>query len=139
MNLGKFLTELRRRNVYKVAVAYLVAAWALAQGIAQVLPVFDVPNWVIRLLILLIIVGCPIALILAWTFELTPEGIKRTETADAMPEELKGKNYLWLYVIIIGGLVLVGLFFWNAPPEPPGKRRLAACLRNQSRFCRSKV
>ena len=78
-----FFAELKRRNVYKVAVAYTVAGWALSQGIAQVLPVFDVPNWAIRLIVLLIIIGLPVALSLAWAFELTPEGIKRTDAADA--------------------------------------------------------
>ncbi len=90
MNLGSFFSELKRRNVYKVAVAYLVAGWALAQGIAQVFPVFDIPNWVVRLIVLFIIIGLPIALALAWMFELTPQGIKRTETADAMPYFAEG-------------------------------------------------
>lgn len=75
---GSFFAELKRRDVYKVAIAYIVAGWALSQGIAQVFPVFDVPNWTIRLIFLLIIIGLPIALVLAWIFELTPEGIKRT-------------------------------------------------------------
>ena len=57
-----FFAELKRRNVYKVAVAYAVAGWALSQGIAQVLPVFDVPNWAVRLIVLLIIIGLPVAL-----------------------------------------------------------------------------
>ena len=57
-----FFAELKRRNVYKVAVAYAVAGWALSQGIAQVFPVFDVPNWAIRLIVLLIIIGLPVAL-----------------------------------------------------------------------------
>ena len=70
MNLPQFFAELKRRNVYKVAVAYVVAGWALAQGLAQVLPVFSVPNWVIQLLVLLIILGLPVALSLAWAFEL---------------------------------------------------------------------
>src|SRR6266540_7104594 len=77
-----FFAELKRRNVYKVAIAYVVGGWALSQGIAQVFPVFDIPNWVVRLIVLLIIIGLPIALALAWMFELTPQGIKRTETAD---------------------------------------------------------
>src|SRR5438874_1821156 len=85
VNPKNFFAELKRRNVYKVAMAYAVAGWALSQGIAQVFPVFDVPNWAIRLIVLLIILGLPIALVLAWMFELTPHGIKRTETADAMP------------------------------------------------------
>ncbi len=106
-----FFTELKRRNVYKVAVAYIVAGWALSQGIAQVFPVFDIPNWIIRLIVLLIILGLPIALVLAWTFELTPQGIKRTETADAMPETARQKKHTWIYVVVIAGLFSMGLFF----------------------------
>jgi hypothetical protein len=78
MNPKNFFAELKRRNVYKVAIAYVVAGWALAQGIAQVFPVFDIPNWVVRVIVLLIIIGLPIALGLGWMFELTPQGIKRT-------------------------------------------------------------
>src|SRR5438477_9151925 len=106
-----FFSELKRRNVYKVAIAYIVAGWALSQGIAQVFPVFDVPNWVIRLIVLLIIVGLPIALVLAWMFELTPEGIKRTATADAMPDVTRKRKYVWIYVVVIGAVVSIGLFF----------------------------
>jgi TolB-like protein/Tfp pilus assembly protein PilF len=106
-----FFAELKRRNVYKVAVAYIVAGWALSQGIAQVFPVFDVPNWVIRLIVVLIIIGLPVALVLAWTFEITPQGIKRTETADAMPHAGQQKKHAWIYVVVIGGLVSIGLFF----------------------------
>jgi len=106
-----FFAELKRRNVYKVAVAYIVAGWALSQGIAQVFPVFDIPNWVIRLIVLLIIIGLPIALVLAWTFEITPHGIKRTETADAMPATARRKKHVWVYVVMIGGLFSLGLFF----------------------------
>ena len=99
VNPKNFFGELKRRNVYKVAVAYIVAGWALAQGLAQVLPVFCIPNWVIQLLVVLIVMGLPIALGLAWAFELTPEGIKRTETADAMPEATRRKKYVWIYVV----------------------------------------
>src|SRR6185295_14630298 len=79
VNPRNFFAELKRRNVYKVAVAYAVAGWALAQGIAQVFPVFGVPNWIIQLIVLLIVIGFPVALVLAWAFEITPEGLKRTE------------------------------------------------------------
>src|SRR5437899_2315315 len=111
MSPGNFFAELKRRNVYKVADAYIVAGWALSQGIAQVFPVFDIPNWIIRLIVLLIILGLPIALVLAWTFELTPQGIKRTETADAMPETARQKKHTWIYVVVIAGLFSIGLFF----------------------------
>ena len=104
-----FLSELKRRNVYKVAVAYIVAGWALSQGIAQVFPVFDVPNWIIRLIVLLIIVGLPIALVLAWSFEITSQGIKRTEDVD-LAEQIPTKSHAWIYIVIVGALLSVGLF-----------------------------
>src|ERR1700757_190233 len=110
MKTSNFFTELKRRNVYKVAVAYIVAGWALSQGIAQVFPVFDVPNWVIRSIVVLIIIGLPIALVLAWMFEITPEGIKRTETADAMPAAAKRKKNVWIYVVVVGAILSIGLF-----------------------------
>ena len=111
MKSGNFFAELKRRNVYKVAVAYIVAGWALSQGIAQVFPVFDVPSSGIRAIVLLIILGLPVALVLAWMFELTPQGIKRTETADAMPAAAKPKKYVWIYIVVIGGAISIGLFF----------------------------
>jgi len=109
MNPRNFFSELKRRNVYKVAVAYAVGGWALSQGIAQVLPVFDVPNWAIRLVVLLIFIGFPIALIIAWAFEVTPDGIKRTEAADAAGQRSRG--VAWIYVVLIGAALSVGLFF----------------------------
>jgi adenylate cyclase len=82
VNPKKFFAELRRRKVYSVAIAYLVGGWALAQGIAQVLPVFDIPNWVVRLVVLLIVLGFPVALVLSWFFDLTRYGIVRTPDLD---------------------------------------------------------
>ena len=110
VNPKTFFGELKRRNVYKVAVAYIVAGWALAQGFAQVLPVFSVPNWVIQLLVLLVILGLPVALGLAWAFELTPEGLKRTEEVDPVAAAAQKKR-TWIYVVIVGALVSIGLFF----------------------------
>src|SRR5437762_9891660 len=109
MKSGNFFAELKRRNVYKVAVAYVVAGWALAQGIAQVFPVFGVPNWIIQLIVVLIVIGFPIALVLAWAFELTPEGLKRTEDADLSRPRLKSQA--WIYVAVIGAVLSIGLFF----------------------------
>src|SRR5438067_6338683 len=111
MRIDSFFAELKRRNVYKVAVAYIIAGWAVSQGIAQVFPVFDVPNWVIRLIVLFIIIGLPIALIFAWAFEITPEGLKRTEAADAMPQAARPKKHVWIYVVVIGAAISIGLFF----------------------------
>jgi len=121
VNPKTFFGELKRRNVYKVAMAYLVAGWALAQGVAQVLPVFSIPNWVIQLLVVIIVMGLPVALGLAWAFELTPEGIKRTETADAMPEATRRKKYIWIYVVVIGGLLSIGLFFLGRYSAAPAQ------------------
>src|ERR1700751_971944 len=78
VNLKTFLAELKRRKVYSVAIAYVVGGWALAQGIAQVFPVFDIPNWVVRLIVLLIVLGFPVALALSVFFDLARYGIVRT-------------------------------------------------------------
>ena len=78
MNAQTFFAELKRRKVYSVAIAYVVGGWALAQGIAQVLPVFDTPIWVVRLLVVLIVLGFPVALTLSWFFDFTRYGIVRT-------------------------------------------------------------
>lgn len=111
MKFGNFFGELKRRNVYKVAVAYAIVGWLLVQIATQVFPFFEVPNWAVRLVVLVIVVGFPIALILAWAFELTPEGLKRTEIADA--EHLTGRSpkRAWVRVVIIAGAMSVGLFF----------------------------
>jgi TolB-like protein len=108
VNLTNFFSELKRRNVYKVAIAYGVVAWLLIQIATQVFPFFEIPNWTVRLVILLIVIGFPIALIIAWAFELTPEGLKRTEIADAMP--MRSRKIAWIYVVVIGGVLAIGLF-----------------------------
>jgi TolB-like protein/Flp pilus assembly protein TadD len=108
MKADNFFAELKRRNVYKVAVAYIVAGWALSQGIAQVLPVFDVPNWVIRFVVLLIIIGLPVALVLAWMFELTPHGIKRTADVDLAEE--RSRSHAWVYIVVVSAVASIGLF-----------------------------
>ena len=86
MNARIFFAELKRRNVYKVAIAYGVVAWLLTEIATQVFPFFEIPNWAVRLVVLLLIIGFPVALIIAWAFELTPEGIKRTEDADLVAQ-----------------------------------------------------
>jgi TolB-like protein/Tfp pilus assembly protein PilF len=102
MNSGNFFAELKRRNVYKVAVAYAIVAWLLIQVATQVFPFFEIPNWAVRLVVLLLILGFPIALFLAWAFEITPEGIKRAE--DVSPQESitkhTGRKLVWLTVLL---------------------------------------
>ena len=109
MNDRNFFAELKRRNVYKVAAAYAVVAWLLMQVASQIFPFFEIPNWVVRLVVLLLIIGFPIALIIAWAFETTPEGIKRTEVADAAGQRSRGGA--WIYIVLIGVALSVGLFF----------------------------
>ena len=109
MNLNNFFAELQRRNVYKVAIAYGVVAWLLMQVASQIFPFFEIPNWAVRLVVLLLIIGFPIALILAWAFELTPEGIKLTESADREAAK-PSRNKAWIYVVIVAAAISIGLF-----------------------------
>jgi len=111
MKSGNFFGELKRRNVYKVAVAYAIVGWLLVQVATQVFPFLEIPNWVVRLVIALVAIGFPIALVIAWAFEATPEGIKRTETADAMPIATGQKKHAWIYVAVVGLAFSLGLFF----------------------------
>ena len=126
MSERNFFAELKRRNVYKVAVAYAVVAWLLMQVASQIFPFFEIPNWVVRLVILLLVIGFPIALVIAWAFEVTPEGIKRTEAADAAGQRSRG--VAWIYVVLIGAALSVGLFFvgrytaGHGPPRSPRDR-----------------
>src|SRR5437867_9394700 len=83
MNVRSFFAELKQRSVYKVGITYALVAWLLMQVASQIFPFFEIPNWTVRLVVLLLITGFPVALILAWAFELTPEGIKRA--ADVNP------------------------------------------------------
>ena len=101
-------SELKRRNVYKVAVAYAVVGWP-DSGCYAGFSVLDIPNWAIRLVILLTALGFPVALIIAWAFELTPEGIKRTESADAAGQRSRGG--IWIAVIAIAAALSIWLFF----------------------------
>jgi TolB-like protein/Flp pilus assembly protein TadD len=109
VNPKNFFAELKRRNVYKVAVAYAVVAWLLMQIASQIFPFFEIPNWIVRLVVLLLIIGFPIALIIAWAFELTPEGIKRTESADNAAQHSRGG--IWIAVVLIAGVLSLSLFF----------------------------
>src|SRR5437867_6167984 len=106
-----FFSELKRRNVYKVAVAYAVVGWLVAQIATQIFPFLEIPNWVVRLIIVLIAIGFPVALVIAWAFEITPQGIERTEVADTMQAATGQKKNAWIYVVVIGAAISVALFF----------------------------
>ena len=109
MNPKIFFGELKRRNVYKVAVAYAVVGWLLIQVATQVFPFLEISNWAIRLVIFVTALGFPVALITAWAFELTPEGVKRTEAADAARQHSHGG--VWIAVVLIAATLSLGLFF----------------------------
>src|SRR2546423_6738438 len=108
MNYHNFFSELKRRNVYKVAAAYAVVGWLIVQVATQVFPFFEIPNWAVRLVVLLIIIGFPIALVIAWAFESSPKGIVRTMVADALNRHSRGRA--WIYIVVIGALLSVALF-----------------------------
>src|SRR5438477_6261091 len=110
VKIDNFFAELKRRNVYKVAVAYAIVGWLLVQVATQVFPFFEIPNWAVRLIVLLIVIGFPIALMIAWAFELTPEGLKRTEDVDALLAtnvgvaawERQPRKHIWIFVVLVG-------------------------------------
>jgi TolB-like protein/Tfp pilus assembly protein PilF len=109
MSERNFFSELRRRNVYKVAVAYAVVGWLLIQVATQVFPFLEISNWAIRIVIFVTALGFPVAVIIAWAFELTPEGIKRTEVADAAQQRSRGG--VWIAVVVVAATLSLGLFF----------------------------
>lgn len=113
MNLPNFFTELKRRNVYKVAVAYAIVAWLLIQVATQVFPFFEIPNWAIRLVVLLLALGFPIAVILAWAFELTPQGIKRTEDVSPNESVTPRTGSKLTAIIVLVALIATGLLIYQ--------------------------
>jgi len=110
MKSGNFFSELKRRNVYKVAVAYAVVGWLVMQVTSTVVPALHLPDAITTAVVMLTLLGFPIALVLAWAFELTPEGIKRTEDLDRSARKT-ATNRIWIYVAVIGAALSVGLFF----------------------------
>src|SRR5882724_2979839 len=122
MNLRKFFAELKRRNVYKVAVAYAIVGWLVMQIAATVVPALHLSDAITSAVVLLTLLGFPIALILAWAFEQTPEGIKRTEDVEGSARDAS-TNRIWVYVAVIGAALSVGLFFigrYTAGNTTPG-------------------
>ncbi len=117
-----FFGELRRRNVYLAAVIYALAGWLLIQIATQVFPFFQVPNWVVRLVVLLLVLGFPVALVLAWAFEITPEGVRKT---DEIPP---GKSIRWkagrkidFAIIGILAMAIAGLLYLRRSPSHQGQ------------------
>src|SRR5256714_5168550 len=135
MNARSFFTELKRRRVYSVAVAYVVVAWLLIQVATQVFPFFDIPNRVVRLIILLSIVGFPIAVVCAWAFEMTTEGIKLERDLDRRIIRTTGRKLTALIVIVAAVAAGVTVFRFShsqqgieAAKQPP----LAVAIESKS-------
>lgn len=116
-NPQTFLAELKRRNVYRVAVAYWVIAWFLIQAASILFPTFAAPNWAMQVLLVAAVLGFPIALVLAWAFELTSEGIKRSE--EVSPHEVRprwtGRKLTALIVVVA---MLAAGMFWFRSTQP---------------------
>jgi TolB-like protein/Flp pilus assembly protein TadD len=112
LDMSGFFDELRRRKVYRVAIAYIVAGWALAQGLAQVLPVFDISNSVIRPVIVLLLIGFPVALVLAWVFDITPQGVRTTPAQTASRSRLL-RNLIML--VALGVIISATAGFFLLP------------------------
>src|SRR5882724_10614373 len=125
MKIDNFFAELKRRNVYKVAVAYAVVSWLLVQVTTQVFPIFEIPNWALRLIVLAIIIGFPIALVLA------PEGIKHTEDVD-LSDKRASKKRTWIYVTLIGGALSAALFLVGRLSAPNSSSASSAGLPEKS-------
>ncbi|HXM33001.1 MAG TPA: tetratricopeptide repeat protein [Chthoniobacterales bacterium] len=113
MDLKNLLAELKRRNVYKVAIAYAIVAWLLIQIATQVFPFFEIPAWVVRLVVLLLLIGFPLALILAWAFEITSEGIVRTEDVEPYKSIAHETGRKLTVVIAIIAVIATGLLLFQ--------------------------
>src|SRR5213593_1406545 len=113
MKIDAFFAELRRRNVYKVAVAYAVVAWLLIQAASIFFPAFDAPPWVMKIFIIVIIFGFPVALILSWAFEITPEGIKLESEIEPNKSVTRRTGRKIVAVTIALAVVAAGLFVYQ--------------------------
>src|SRR5213593_4756263 len=108
-----FFAELKRRNVYKVAVAYAVVAWLLIQAASIFFPAFDAPSWVMKIFIIVIIFGFPVALIFSWAFEITPEGIKLESEIEPSNSMTRRTGRKIVAVTIALAVVAAGLFVYQ--------------------------
>lgn len=113
MNLKKFFAELQRRNVYRVAVAYGVVGWLLVQIATQIFPFFDIPIWATRMVIVVLMLGFPVAVVIAWVYELTPQGLQRTDEV-APAKSISHSTGRKINFVIIGVLLtVIGIMAWR--------------------------
>src|SRR5438552_9831249 len=113
VKIDNFFAELKRRNVYKVAVAYAVVAWLTIQAASIFLPAFNAPQWAMQVVILILVIGFPIALVFSWAFEITPQGIVRESevTADQSITHHTGRKIVALTIVL--AVVATGLLVYR--------------------------
>src|SRR6184192_977285 len=124
MDPATFLTELKRRKVYRVAVAYAIVAWLLIQAASILFPTFEAPPWVMKVFVTAVILGFPVALILAWAFELTPEGIRRAEEVAPRESKTPRAGRKWTAIIVMAAVLAAALFafqFARTRSSPPAE------------------
>src|SRR5436309_4927770 len=128
MDPKKFFAKLKRRNVYRAAVAYGVVAWFLTQLTTQVFPFFEIPNSAIRFVVIALALGFPIAMSLSWLYELTPEGIVRSEDLDPVKARSAPRaTGRILDFVIIGVLLLaIAMLIYERRPFRTSARQLIA-------------
>jgi len=113
VNPGNFFEELKRRNVYRAAAAYGVVAWLLIQVATSVFPFFNIPGGTIRLVVVVLLLGFPVAMIVAWIFEWTPQGLRRTDEMPPSPSTRRSTGRKLDFVIIGALLVVIGVLAWQ--------------------------
>jgi TolB-like protein/Flp pilus assembly protein TadD len=136
VNPNNFFAELKRRNVYKVAVAYAVVSWLLIQAASIFFPAFDAPPWVMKIFIIVIIFGFPVALIFSWAFEITPEGIKLESEIEPNKSTARRTGRKIVAVTIALAVVAAGLFVYqlvrSRPTVTPRQSEAATVVPNKS-------
>ncbi|MGH8163399.1 MAG: FlgO family outer membrane protein, partial [Rhodanobacteraceae bacterium] len=135
MNFRSFSGELKRRHVYKIAVAYAVVGWLLVQVATQVFPFFGIPNWAVQIVVVATVIGFPIALVIAWAFELTPEGIKRESEVDRKVARRTGRKLTALIVIVAAvaaGVTVFRFFHPHQEIEAAKQARPAVAIESKS-------
>jgi hypothetical protein len=115
MSERNFFAELKRRNVYRVAVAYAVVSWLLIQIATATFPVLGIPNWATKLVIALVVLGFPIALVLAWAFDITPEGVHRTGDTGTVPRR---PRRVWIAFVAFASWLQQALASGSGNPAP---------------------
>src|SRR5262249_40645884 len=115
-----FFAELKRRNVYRIAVAYAVAAWLLIQASSLLLlTIFQAPAWVMKVLVAALALGFPVTLVWAWAFEITPEGVKRTEDVELGKSIARRTGRKIVSITVVLAAIAAGLFvFRQLRPRP---------------------